>query len=265
MKYLFDCQEDFFRRFERAKVVFLFFDYDGTLTPIVKKPELATLPLENRLVIKKLVKKRWSRVAVVSGRSLKNVKKMVGIKGIVYAGNHGLELEGPGLKYFNIKASVFKKHLDAIHKQLVSRLEGYSKILIEHKGLTLSVHYRLEKSKNRVRKVFKIIDEATASYVKQGKVRISHGKKVVEMKPKIDWNKGKIVLWLIKYFRKKSSTTTYLPIYLGDDITDEDAFKVLTRKGIGIFVGDAKRKSLAKFYLKNTKQVTDFLEKISLR
>jgi len=265
MKYLFDCQEDFFRRFKRAKEVFLFFDYDGTLTPIVKKPELAILPPENKRRIKKLISKRWSRVAVVSGRSLKNVKRMVGVKGIVYAGNHGLELEGPGLKYFNRKASVFKKHLDIIYRILTDKLKGYSKILIEHKGLTLSVHYRLEKSKNRVRKVFKIIDEATDSYVKQKKVRISHGKKVVEIKPKIDWNKGKIVLWLIKYFRKKSSTTNYLPIYLGDDTTDEDAFKVLTRKGIGIFVGGVKRKSLAKFYLKNTRQVTDFLEKISRR
>lgn len=265
MKYLFDYKGDFLRRFNKAKVVFLFFDYDGTLTPIVKKPEWATLSQSNKCLIKKLTRKKWGRVAVVSGRALKDVKKLVGLKGIIYAGNHGLELSGPGLKYLHKKALVFKKQLNIIHRQLVKELGGFSKVLIEHKGLTLSVHYRLVKSKGIVNKVFKTIDKITQSYVQQKKIRISHGKKVVEIKPKIGWNKGKIVLWLIKYFRNKVSSRRYLPIYLGDDTTDEDAFKVLKKKGIGIFVGDSKKRSQAKFYLKNTREVTDFLELISQR
>ncbi|MFC1709749.1 trehalose-phosphatase [Candidatus Omnitrophota bacterium] len=265
MKYLFDHQKDFLRRFNKAKAIFLFFDYDGTLTPIVKKPEWATLPKVNKRVIKKLIKKKWSSVVVVSGRALKDVKKLVGIKGITYAGNHGLELEGPKLKYLNKKALVLKKKLDLIHSQLVDELGGFSKVLIEHKGLTLSVHYRLVKSKRIVRKVFKTIDEITKKYVQQEKIRISHGKKVVEIKPNIGWNKGKIVLWLLKYFRGRISSKNYLAIYLGDDTTDEDAFKVLKTNGIGIFVGNPRKRSQAKFYLENTKQVTEFLETISQR
>lgn len=266
MKHLFHNWQDFLRDFQKAKVIALFFDYDGTLTPIVKKPELAALSNSNRLLIKKIASKGWSRVSIVSGRTLRDVKAMVGVKGVIYAGNHGLELEGPKLKYINKKAAIIqKKYLDVIYSQLRDKLDKYSKILIEHKGLTLSVHYRLEKDASRVKKVFKIIDEATRSYVKQKRLRITHGKKVVEIKPKINWHKGKIVQWLLRYFRQKSPSGCILPIYLGDDTTDEDAFKVLRKSGIGIFVGSPKVKSLAKYYLRNTTEASEFLEKIALQ
>lgn len=281
MRYLFDCWKDFLQQLKKAKVVFLFFDYDGTLTPIVKKPELATLPYKTKHLLKKLINQDWSKVAIISGRSLKDIKKLIGIKGIIYAGNHGLELEGSKLKYTNKRALMLKKYLDIIYNQLVEELKGYSKLLIEHKGLTLSVHYRIEKNKDRLKKIFKILNNITDSYVKQKKIRITHGKKVVEIKPKISWNKGKIVLWLLKYFKQNSPSKNTLSIYLGDDATDEDVFGVLRKRGIGIFVGDSKKKSrfhlrsagsrkerslhagtLAKFYLSNTEQVVDFLERI---
>lgn len=263
MEYLFDCWQDFLRDLQKAKAVALFFDYDGTLTPIVKRPELATLSKNNRLLIKKIARKSWAKVSVVSGRTLKNVKKLVGVKGIIYAGNHGLELEGPKLKYTNKKAEIIqKKCINVVYRQLKDELGSYSKILIEHKGLTLSVHYRLEKDVGKVKKVFKIINGATRSYIKKKKLRVTHGKKVVEIKPKINWHKGKIVQWLLRYFKQNSSSKNILPIYLGDDTTDEDAFKVLRKKGIGIFVGNPKVKSLAKYYLRDTTEVSGVLERI---
>lgn len=263
MKYLFDYWKDFQKKLNRVKFVFLFFDYDGTLTPIVSKPELAILSYRTRHLLKKLINQNWSRVAVISGRSLRDVKKLVNLRGIIYAGNHGLELEGPGLKYVNKKALIFKKYQDAIYSQLVASLRAYSRIFIEHKGLTLSIHYRLEKNKNTLKKVFKVIDSTTSSYVRRKNLIITHGKKVVEIKPRISWNKGKIVLWLLKYLNRKESLRNVLPIYLGDDTTDEDAFRVLKKRGIGIFVGNPKKKSLAEFYLRNTAQVVDFVKKIN--
>ncbi|MFH1621981.1 MAG: trehalose-phosphatase [Candidatus Omnitrophota bacterium] len=260
MKYLFDCWNDFLELFYKARVVCMFFDYDGTLTPIVNKPELAILPLQTKKLLSRLAKKRWSRLAIVSGRSLKNVKKLVGLKKVIYAGNHGLELQGPRIKFTNKKAVAIRKCLDVIYDSLVDELKGNPRILIEHKGLTLSVHYRLEKNKNKINKVFKTVEQLTLSYVRKKALRISHGKKVIEIKPRIDWNKGKVVLWLLKYFKQNKNS---LSIYLGDDTTDEDAFRVLRNKGIGIFIGDpSKKKTQAKFYLRNTRQVADFLSKI---
>ena len=262
MKYLFNYWKDFCKRLRKAEVIFLFFDYDGTLTPIVKKPELAVLSHKMKCLLKKLTSQKWTKVTVVSGRSLKDVKNVVGLNRIAYAGNHGLELEGLKLKYTNKKALKIKRDLDAIYNRLVENLSIYSKLLIEHKGLTLSVHYRLEKNKKRLNRIFKILKNTTDIYVKQKKIRLAYGKKVVEIRPRINWNKGKIVLWLLEYFKQKTPLRNTLSIYLGDDTTDEDAFNILRKRGVGIFVGSPKRKSLAKFYLRNTEEVANFLEKI---
>ena len=262
MKYLFSNWQSFYKRLKKAKAIFLFLDYDGTLTPIVKKPELAILSSRMRALLEKNAHKQRTEVAIISGRSLKNIKNLVNIKNISYVGNHGLELEGPRLKYTNSNALRIKRYLDKIYKELAKALSGFKGVLIEHKGLTLSIHYRLLKGKNSLAEVLKIIRRATKTFIKQKKIKITHGKKVVEIKPKINWDKGKIVLWLLNYLKKKKPWEDTLSIYLGDDTTDEDVFNVLRNRGIGIFVGNSDKKSLAKFYLKNTKEVAIFLNRI---
>lgn len=232
----------------------LFLDYDGTLTPIVKKPGLAILSSSRRKALKQAAKSRSIKIAVVSGRKLSDLKQKVNIKGIYYAGNHGFEIEGPKVKVIHPKAKKIVPTLKKIRSKLKSALKGTKGIMVEDKVLTLSLHYRLARKKD-LRKIDRIFHSVTAPYKN---IRITHGKKVYEVRPKVAWDKGRAVLWLIKKLAQK---TKAVPIYIGDDVTDEDAFKALKQKGITLRVGRSKT-SCAQRFLKNVNEVYKFIESL---
>lgn len=237
----------------------LFLDYDGTLTPIVKKPGMAELSRTRKKLLKDLARCRHVRVAIVSGRMLSDITKRVGIKGIYYVGNHGFEITGPKLKFTHPKARSAKPVLHRIKKELNRRLKGIKGIIIEDKILTMSLHYRLVKA-SALKQVRKIFRQIVSPYLKAKKIRITRGKKVFEMRPNADWDKGKAVLWLIK---KLDSSKKAMPIYIGDDTTDEDAFKALRHKGETIRVG-RKKKTCAKQAVNDVDDVYRFLSLMAL-
>jgi len=233
--------------------ILLLLDYDGTLTPIVERPELALLSDEMRELLRSLSKKY--PLAIVSGRSLQDVKNLVRLDGIYYSGNHGFEVSGLGLELKNPEAI----KLEPIIKEISEKLEREINIegaLVEDKGLTLSLHYRLV-SESGIPELENILDSVTKPYL--DKIRITHGKKVFEVRPDIDWDKGKAVLWLIDSI---PDGRELLPIYLGDDRTDEDAFIALKDRGIGIIVSESHEKSNAKYFLRNVDEVRMFLERL---
>ncbi|MEA3493742.1 MAG: trehalose-phosphatase [Candidatus Margulisiibacteriota bacterium] len=232
----------------------LFLDYDGTLTPIVDKPSLAVLSVPRRRLLKKASKNRQIKIAVVSGRKLSDLKQKVNIKGIYYAGNHGFEIEGPKVRVIHPKAKKIIPTLVKIKSKLKNALKGISGIIVEDKVLTLSLHYRLAKTKD-LKRIDRIFHSVTAPYKS---IRATHGKKVYEVRPKVKWDKGQAVLWLIKKIAKKNKA---VPIYIGDDVTDEDAFKVLKRKGLTLRVGRSKNSSAQRF-LRNVNSVYNFIESL---
>ena len=244
----------------KAKFIFLFLDYDGTLTPIVESPDKAVIPGKTREILRGLSKNPDCRVAIISGRALKDIKNKIGLEGIIYAGNHGLEIDGPKIKF---KASISSgymtilKKIKTILKKKLSKIKG---VIIEDKGLTLSVHYRLVDTKDAwlVKTIF---HETLVHYIVSNKIKIRPGKKVLEIRPSLEWDKGKIVLWLLARLKFVLGKEPCVPIYVGDDITDEDAFKALKNAGLTVFVGDSGN-SHAKYYLKNTQEVIEFLEQI---
>lgn len=244
----------------KGRNVSLFVDYDGTLTPIVKTPDKAVIPQETKAVLKNLSKNRHCRVAVISGRALKDIKNKIGLKDIVYAGNHGLEIEGPGVRFkvpVSLRYKIALKRIKGILRKRLSKIKG---IIVEDKGLTLSVHYRLaDKKDERLLKV--IFREALGYYIAGNKIKIRPGKKVLEIRPPLEWNKGKIVLWLLARRRHLPGGKNNTPVYIGDDVTDEDAFMALKDIGVTVFVG-GPGKTGAKYYLRNTREVTRFLEQI---
>jgi trehalose-phosphatase len=215
----------------------LFLDYDGTLTPIVRKPGMAELSRSRKEQLKALARHRHLRVAIVSGRLLSDITERVGIKNIYYVGNHGFEIAGPGLRFIHPKARAAKPSLQKIKKELERRLKHIKGLIIEDKKVTMSLHYRLVKTSalNEVRRVFR---RAAAPYLKARKIRVTQGKKVFEMRPNADWDKGRAVLWLVK---KLDPRQTAVPIYIGDDTTDEDAFRALKKKGLTARVGRSKQ------------------------
>ncbi|MDD5044198.1 MAG: trehalose-phosphatase [Candidatus Omnitrophica bacterium] len=245
----------------RNKFILLLLDYDGTLTPIVETPEKAIIHKDTKELLQKLSKNPYFKLGIISGRSLQDIKNIVGIKDVIYVGNHGLEIEGPKIRFESEISSRSKSIMQDIAMDMQKRLLDIKGALIENKGLTLSIHYRLVDKENLP--VFeKIISEITNPYIARDKIRINSGKKVYEIKPPIKWDKGKVALWLLARQEFISGENNVLPVYIGDDITDEDAFKALKRKGLTVFVGEPEN-SKADYYLKNTKEVTKFLRLIS--
>ncbi len=256
MVYLFSREEEIRKRIAK-NFVYLFLDYDGTLTPIADTPDKALLPDGTRSLLRELSKVRGCRLAVISGRSLKDIKRMIGLEGIVYSGNHGLEIDGPKLKFESVVPPGFKKLIKDIKSALRIRLAGVDGLIFEDKGHTLSVHYRMADSRQMplVKSVFR---EITACHLAGGKIKIKTGKMMLEVRPPIEWDKGRSVMWLLARQKFISPEEPVMPVYIGDDVTDEDAFSALGNRGLTVFVGKPG-KSGAKYYLKDHNDVTKFL------
>jgi trehalose-phosphatase len=239
------------------KGAILLLDYDGTLVPIAKRPELAILLPDMKALLKSLV--RRFLVAIISGRSLREVKKLVGVKGIYYVGNHGLEIDGPRTKLLRSEAKRIRPFIAGICTRLRENLGAISGAIIEDKGLTASIHYRLV-AWRELPSLKNIFGKIVEPYVDSGKIRVTYGKKVFEIRPKIEWDKGKAVLWVIDVVDPKGKLT---PVYIGDDQTDEDAFLALKNKGVTVLVAERRRKSHAMFFLKNVGEVKIFLKELA--
>lgn len=241
------------KKLEGKRNVILFLDYDGTLVPIKKKPELARLHPLRRKLLEKISKK--VPVSIVSGRSLSEIKKLVKLKGISLIGNHGYEILFNEKIWIHPEATKLKRILGKTLRKIMERSKNLKGVLIEDKGLSGSVHFRLLKP-GLEETIKKTVEEEVQKT--DGKVEIRKGKKVLEIRPNIDWDKGKGVEKLISLLNLKDE---FLKIYIGDDETDEDVFRVLKESDISILVGK-KRGSIAKFRLKNVEEVWLFIKKL---
>jgi trehalose-phosphatase len=252
MKYLFEDWENIQARIRRARNLFLFVDYDGTLTPIVSRPELALCPSEVKRHLGKLRDLPGVSLAIISGRSIEDVREKVGVSGITYVGNHGLEIENPAGRHKKILVPARKRELKRITQNLQNSMKEIPGILFEEKGPILSVHYR-----NVPQKFFDPIPQVLKKELQQwkGRWKMASGKMVFEIRPDIDFHKGEAVREILKPFR----SLRLLPIYLGDDQTDEDAFRVLKGQGVSVFIGPSGFSSEADFFLRNPDEVQEFL------
>jgi trehalose-phosphatase len=231
----------------------IFLDFDGTLTPIVSRPDKAVLTEATRAVLRRLATK--IPVAILSGRELNDVRQRVGIDGINYAGSHGFDIAGPrGLR--RQEAREFLPALDEAEKELREKLDGIARALIERKCFSIAVHYR-NVNENDFLKLERVVIEIAARH---RKLRRIDGKKVYELLPNIDWDKGKAALWLLEKLGLEHPDAC--PIYIGDDRTDEDAFRALEKRGIGILVSEQPRSTAARYALKDPAEVERFLRQL---
>lgn len=243
----------------KDKEVFLFLDFDGTLAPIVSTPGEAVLPEETRRILERLTWAERCRVAVVSGRTLEDVQEHVGLKNIIYVGNHGFEAKWPTVNFKAIVGNENKEVLSRIKKELKAELEKnrIDHLLIEDKNCSLSIHYRLVDDKD-MPGLEVLLKKVTEPYLLKKKIKIGLGKKVMEIMPPVEWDKGKAISWLLDGQLYNTGEPKVFPIYIGDDLTDESAFKVLEDQGITVLVGSPKV-SHARYYLNNTDEVRQFL------
>jgi len=232
-----------------------FFDYDGTLTPIVRQPEDAVLSDAMRQALRRLA--AMCTVAVISGRDRNDVRKRVGLTELIYAGSHGFDIAGPGgLSMENQQGIEFFPLLDQAAFELEQRLAHMEGVAVERKKFAIAVHFR-QAAEERITDIKQIVADVSGEYPDLG---VSRGKKIFEFQPRIDWDKGRAVLWLLSALDLDREEV--LPIYIGDDTTDEDAFRALRDKGIGIVVENESRQTTARYALADPGEVQRFLDRL---
>ncbi|MCV7256272.1 trehalose-phosphatase [Mycobacterium hackensackense] len=238
-----------------ARESLMFLDYDGTLSPIVSDPDAAAL-VEGAAEALELVG-AVCPVAILSGRDLADIRARVGIPGIWYAGSHGFELTGPeGTYHCNEAAAASVPLFEQAAAELTSALATIAGVRIEHKRFAVAVHYR-EVAPEHVDAIVALVHHIGH----RDGLRVTSGRMLVELRPDIDWDKGTTLAWIRD---RIDPAGALLPIYIGDDLTDEDAFDAVHFDGIGIVVGhdeDGDRKSAAHFSLQSPEQVREFLQR----
>ncbi|MCB0115139.1 MAG: trehalose-phosphatase [Caldilineaceae bacterium] len=255
---------DTFARRLAGRTPALFLDYDGTLTPIVDRPEDAVIAPSMRQAVADLAQR--CPVCVVSGRDRRTVQRLMGINDLIVAGSHGFDIWSPddghiehavGEEFGELMASV-KQHVSAA----LADVDG---AIVEPKAASVAVHYRLASAEGR-RRIAAVVEDVLARHPNQ--LKQTPGKMVYEIQPQIDWDKGKAVHYLLDAL--DLNLEEIVPLYLGDDTTDEDAFQALSGHGIGIFVGAlddpeiAGRTSAADFILYNVDEVERFLRELDV-
>ena len=230
----------------------LFLDYDGTLTPIVQRPELAIISDEVRRTVEDLAGS--CTVAIVSGRDRQNVMQLAGIDDIFYAGSHGFDISGPAGKRMEFQQGTdYLPALDQAETALHKRLDAIDGAQIERKKFAIAVHFRRVAAELHA-EVERAVDEQISV---SGNLRRTGGKMIFELRPDIDWDKGKALSWLLD--KLDLTGPDVVPIYLGDDLTDEDALREIETCGVGILVRDEDRPTHASYALESPAEVQRFL------
>ena len=234
---------------------FVCLDFDGTLSEIVSDPDAAILVDGAAKALENLAAQ--CPVAILSGRDLADIRDRVGLPGIWYAGSHGFELIGPdGSHHHNDAAASAVPVLESAAAELREELAQIPGVRVEHKRYAVAVHYRNVAPER--------VGEIVASAHRHGQrhgLRVTGGRKVIELRPDIDWDKGTALAWIRDQIHQ---TGRVLPIYVGDDLTDEDAFDAIRFNGVGVVVRhdeDGGRPTAAQFTLNNPGEVREFLRR----
>ncbi|MGH7701361.1 MAG: bifunctional alpha,alpha-trehalose-phosphate synthase (UDP-forming)/trehalose-phosphatase [Gemmatimonadales bacterium] len=208
----------------------VFLDYDGTLTPIVPRPEDAVLSDAARDALRQAALTPALDLVIVSGRALGDIRELVGVPGLTYVGNHGFEMEGPGFSFRPGDLTQYQRLLERAAAALDTI--GAAGAHVERKGPTVSFHVREVAPDER-----EAAERDAVAILKRHGLRVTRGKMVVEGRPPLEWGKGHAVLHVLRARHGEHWTARVRAIYVGDDVTDEDAFRSLHGIGRSICVG----------------------------
>jgi len=259
-----------------GKLLTVFLDYDGTLTPIVAEPDKAFMSSEMREQVRACARK--FPTAIISGRSRHKVSQFVGLDELYYAGSHGLDIAGPKVTSdgrpleSNLQHQPAQWALDVMNRvaaDLEEKLKDIPGTKIEHNTFCVSAHYRAVPEELQP-KVEAIVDEVCA----KDECLIKHdGKMVWEVRPRVAWDKGKALSYLRQSLlpelaEKGFASEDVFTIYIGDDVTDEDAFMEINEElgeelGAGVLVAAAPKVTAARFSLHDCSEVLAFLTRVN--
>ncbi|MYD35813.1 MAG: trehalose-phosphatase [Dehalococcoidia bacterium] len=245
-------------RIRAADHVLIASDFDGTLSPIVPRPEVAYILPECADALRQLTEKPGYAVAIVSGRALNDVRERAGLPNAIYSGNHGIEIAAPGLAIEDDVADRARRLMAELRRTLEPAVSQISGAFVEDKGVSLSVHSRMSPDELEP-KVQEIVRDATATAVNEGKIIVVQGKKVLDIRPAAARDKGAALRFIMDTLLQMAETRLF-PIYIGDDTTDEDAFReVNLSDGISVLVGGPDRDTSAAYRLDSPIDVAAFL------
>lgn len=246
-RHLFDCWPKVARRLQRARHVALFLDFDGTLTPLRRRPEQVVVDETTRVLLGRLARRPGFTVCVISGRRRADVRKRLNVRGVQYLGLHGAE-RNTGRLFDRAQHQVLASAKRLVAAQL-SRVPG---VWMEDKGPAFVVHHRI--ASGEARQLRAMLQRALAPFATG--LRVLPGHNVWEVLPRAAAGKGEAVR-----AEMAGLPAHTLPVYVGDDVTDESAFAVLGR-GVTVRVGTARRSTRARYRLRNTDEVTSFLKQL---
>ena len=247
---------------EKTGHIDLFCDYDGVLVPIAPRPQDACLDEKTIGLLRRLSHHHALHTSIVSGRSLADIRMRVGVPGITYVGNHGLEIEGPGIE----RAEHIPHHaleiMRVLAETLQSAMQQYPGVIVEDKTLVVAVHFRLA-DPGQVPLILRTFSALVADRNAGHLLRVTSGMSLVEVRPNVACDKGTAVKFLLEKRHGADFQTHTLPVYLGDDETDEDAFRALQSHGMTIRVGHPPPAGTAAHsMLRDTNEVHVFLDRL---
>ncbi|KAF3796907.1 putative trehalose-phosphate phosphatase 6 [Nymphaea thermarum] len=254
----------------KGKQIVMFLDYDGTLSPIVDDPDRAFMSDAMRAAVRDVA--RYFPTAIVSGRCRDKVYSFVRLAELYYAGSHGMDIKGPAKRPRGFRANSatappradrsvlcqpaieFLPMIDEVYKALVEKTKCIPGSKVENNKFCVSVHFRCVEEKRWPA----LFEEVRAVLNGYPKLRLSQGRKVLEIRPIIKWDKGKALEFLLESLGF-ANCSDVLPVYIGDDRTDEDAFKVLRERGqgFGILVSKIPKDTNASYSLQEPAEVRD--------
>ncbi|KAG7554768.1 Trehalose-phosphatase [Arabidopsis suecica] len=251
----------------RGKQIVMFLDYDGTLSPIVDDPDKAFMSSKMRRTVKKLAK--CFPTAIVTGRCIDKVYNFVKLAELYYAGSHGMDIKGPAKGFSRHKrvkqsllyqpANDYLPMINEVYRQLLEKTKSTPGAKVENHKFCASVHFRCVDEK----KWSELVHQVRSVLKEFPTLKLTQGRKVFEIRPMIEWDKGKALEFLLEALGF-GNTNNVFPVYIGDDRTDEDAFKMLRDRGegFGILVSKFPKDTDASYSLQDPSEVKDFLRRL---
>jgi trehalose-phosphatase len=258
-KYIFSQRDNAWhsiaKRLAKSNCLVLFLDYDGTLTPIRKAPSEAALAPKTERILQRLARLPNVHLIIVTGRSLSDIQRLIPAEKIGFVANHGFQILVHNEEWIHPDAIHAMQIFDRLYSILRNRLEVFPQAYVENKQFTLSIHYR-NVTRDKVPFLKSIVRKTILYYYP--KLKITQGKEVLEVRPHTHWGKGKAILEVLKTIKPSHNS---LILFVGDDRTDEDAFKAIRSRGITIRVGKSTT-TKAEFYVKDVQEVIRMLKTI---
>jgi len=246
------------RRLRDGRHLLLLLDFDGTLTEFNPDPEAVELSPERRRLLVNLSERPDVTLGIISGRRLADLRRRTQLNARTYcAGLHGLEIEGPGVGFVHPDATKTLATIRQLRAVLSSDVAGLRGVFIEDKDLSIAAHFR-EAAPEIAARVPAIVERHVAPFIESGLLRLMHGACVLEVLPNIDWHKGSAVAWIRELV---ASEHEVVPVYVGDDVTDEDAFQSV--RGSGLAIAASPRASGADVHVDGPEGVERLLRELA--